>query len=452
MSADFEIVSLNQKSLASIMGSIGKLKSQPEPLKKQVYQIIAEPQNNEVLERPTNRFKSNSIASIISTPSMNIDVEPTISNDSNISKEPIEIFERPTRNSWVRPLVTKPVQKYHENSLAAFVISLKNKIEKKGTDPIGIILPKCFEDFQAKYRELEDEWKQMMNRMLEIIIEVDSKHFGHNYYGYGNQIKHDLSNIALSYIIIGSNAIDGHGIDQFDPTFTGHVYENYNLYLENYEQVFFSNNETVLMMIDKYLSSLDKMLVVIGEYNGSILKLDKEHDNLLIDNRTIQSELKSHKASLKKIERNIENNKKKIDVGNKFILAETERIFKLEEKVESISFDKNHNEKTLEEAILELSNAKENVLHTKAQIQEMSDSFVEFEKDIEDYKFIIQVDQNNLLASNKKIQKVIDQKDSFTRLRNQTYLEVYNKLRFNYFLHNDWFPMLDHNLLSNPKY
>lgn len=404
MSSSFTILSTSSKNLSSLLSKKKATSTDVEDLERD------------------NRFK------VFEVPK----IEKSISRQIGVIEESLG-RERPVINAWTRPLKYKRVETYDPNSIAAFVVSIREKIEFKGKSSINLLCStsdqKDFEKFQNKFKKLEEEWRILMDKILKIVVDLDKMYLNTRYYGYLDQIKQDFSNIALSFIVIGPDIYDGSGID-------------------NLNEEPLPTNKTINTMIEEYLDALPLTMLKLKFNQERILDLDNDHLNLFQERTEIESVVNMYRSNLKKTENKMERKRSMINELNKKLVTKNDKVTRLYESLSNIRSDKNHTVEQIENVENELDAVSKEIADIEWQLENLP-SEIELLKCQLDVDVInLREKESELAKCKKKFNIVVNEKNYHKQEMQREYIEIYNLLFFNYFFHEDWFPALDHRLSS----
>ena len=252
--------------------------------------------------------------------------------------------------------------------------NLREKIIERGRKPIDDKIfhndIKFLQKFHNNFSENFEKWNELMDNILNLVIELDKKCLSENYYGFKEALISEIINISMSYIIIGRETISGVGIDN----------------LRNHTMKYGDENKlTIEQKINIFLKNLPDTMDKNSIVNQEILKLDRNHSQILQEESKTDYLIKTLRANIKLQEKNMKIKSK----------ADEKKLIK--ENMEE-------NKQSLEDALYKLSILK---------------------KDIE-----------NIIAKKKVQQDII----------NANFHRLFNYLEFDYFMHDDWSPILDSGL------
>ncbi|XWV25597.1 hypothetical protein QJ856_gp0157 [Tupanvirus deep ocean] len=214
-------------------------------------------------------------------------------DDSKTSGETRAQFDR----RWVRAVT---IPKYDKNSLAALVEYIKKQIIERGTTPIPKDLhPSDVESmlkFQSKYANVSTDWLAMMDKMLKKFEEIDSKYMTDDYFGLKQILSHYISNISLSFIVIGGETKFGNGIDNLQGP------APIKRLMSKEEEAKIPN---IRDRIRAFFSLLPKVMESISIVHKEILQLDKEHSECLQNEAAATSLIQTLRNNIKLQEKDL---------------------------------------------------------------------------------------------------------------------------------------------------
>lgn len=183
------------------------------------------------------------------------------------------------------------------HSLTEIVSQMKNEIEKRGTASttnLESVDSNNMRNFRNKFKTSYDSWNSLMDYILKTTKQIDDTYAIKDYLGLKDRILQTISNISLSLIILGENAVGGAGIDNL------------------YEQVIISNDNnnvankttTVKTKIKAFLSTLLKQMEIISKTNETVSKLNDIQSNFLRQQGELSSKIETLKKTIKEQQKN----------------------------------------------------------------------------------------------------------------------------------------------------
>ena len=375
---------------------------------------------------------------------------------------------RPTFN---RPILTvkklvsdgsESREKDNVNSITTFVNTLRKIISIRGEKPLDL----SFDEhdvltsvrFCKRFHDCKNQWEKMMDKMAMITAEIDAKYLAHNYLGLKESITINLLNISLSFIIIGEDSTSGPGIN-------GIKTDAYSLngLLSNDCTYHNINNYTVSEISSNYLSTLlshmDTMVIhykTIPRLENNILSYEKKitNEQSLIEDlleRIKKIESKTQKTTEsntddKHRERTIQELDVEIKALRKERSTESQKLFIQRRNNDNTTPDGSGSTQIAQlEATKKIESIDKKILNNEELIRIAKDK-------IEKYKNNILECEDEITKLKKQINEYTETKNDFSRKIVNMFYKQSNMLRFNYFLHPDYYPSLDSNILAKIQY
>ncbi|XWV26934.1 hypothetical protein QJ857_gp0115 [Tupanvirus soda lake] len=239
---------------------------------------------------------------------------------------------------WIRAI---SVPKYDKNSLAALVEYIRNQIIERATTPIPKDLhPDDIETmlkFQSKYAKVSSDWLAMMDKMLKKFEEIDSKYMMDDYFGFKQNLSHHISNISLSFIVIGGESKFGNGIDNLQ----GPAPIKPLMSKEDEAKI-----PNIRDRIRAFFSLLPKVMESISVIHKEILQLDKEHSECLQNEAAATSLIQTLRNNIKLQEKDLT---KDLDKEEKQALQES--LIENKKSLKQAIFNQDFYEKKIKEKI-----------------------------------------------------------------------------------------------------
>jgi len=194
----------------------------------------------------------------------------------------------PVVNQWNTPLkIDKDIKQIDPNSLVAFTIRIHKEISNRAKRNDFYDIHHDLEKevrFQERFVKYEDSWNKLVEKMIKIASNFDAKYsIKLEFFDLMRKVKHDFSNILLSFIVIGPETKEGSGFNE-TKDFT----------------------KTVSERIDDYLNSLPKTLLDIKEFNKQLEINKVEHLSLIKERNDVKERLEEYKLKIKNCKKNIE--------------------------------------------------------------------------------------------------------------------------------------------------
>jgi hypothetical protein len=248
---------------------------------------------------------------------------------------------------WAKPPTIK--SKYEKNSLAAIVENLQEKITARGLNPINkdyhLDDLKLLEKFQKNFRDVRTSWNSFMEILLEKMVEIDNKYLSYNYFNYKESLVQHLTNISMSFIVIGSDTRSGNGIDNVTGPCDSVDDDN--------------NRPSLIKKINAFMKRLPMTMERISREHQQILKFDREHTQLLQDDSLTTNLIQTLRLSIKTQEKDI-----KADLNNEEKKAIQESLEQNKDSLRSASQTKIELEKKIKDTI-EKKKAAQNMIQTE---------------------------------------------------------------------------------------
>lgn len=163
-------------------------------------------------------------------------------------------------------------------SLIFIFEKLKNKISQLVLKPHNTILNfnsmRSIQKFKEKFKTNANEWFTLITRIKKQLVNIDKKYFLNDFFGLREMIINQVSNIVISFILIGPNTSTGPGIDNCDAPSILILNQNYmkdynsrNSIAIGYNQLK-TNRQKISEMIDVFLLKLPlNMEIIANSYN-----------------------------------------------------------------------------------------------------------------------------------------------------------------------------------------
>lgn len=236
-------------------------------------------------------------------------------------------------------------EKYDKNSLTHIISTMVDTIEERSRNKfhgnLGLDDHK-FENFQFKFNRVYFSWKLLINKIIELVNDIDAKYKKYKYFGLYEQLINTFLNIIVSYIIIGPNNNSKLDINapnlisrtEMDP----YKYTTSNFVIEKKIEIFLHNLPIKLELICEFHKAIKELgenyLILIKLRDKTIL--DIENLNKIIKTQTIDSKKEQNVEFKKVIQQNLEENKKIIRDKKKLLNDTNNKINKiLDEKNKS---------------------------------------------------------------------------------------------------------------------
>jgi hypothetical protein len=272
------------------------------------------------------------------------------------------------------------------NSLEIAIRYVREKIISKGTRIINKneIDVKSMEQFQKKFGERYKSWETIMDCILEKVRELDKRYMFDEYFGYKKVLLQCIINISLSLIIIGNDFGTASGIDNL----------KYQM-REKYCYYKLTIGDQIRIFLGRLLPSMER---VANDYK-KISKLNENHTLCLQENNILISQIQTLKTAIRVLVKKIKTTDENLE--NKFMIQD-------ENEKENPNIIKSK----LENSRISLAN----MLSKQSQLE-------------------------------KKIEGLIDAKRRYKETIKKEMYSLINTLQFCYFMHDDWFPLLDNDLI-----
>ena len=351
-------------------------------------------------------------------------------------------------------------EKDHVNSITTFVHTLRKIISIRGEKPLDL----SFDEhdvltsvrFCQRFHDCKSQWEKMMDKMAMITAEIDAKYLAHNYLGLKDSITVNLLNISLSFIIIGEDSTSGPGING--------IKTDSPIGLLVYNSTYHNNNNyTVSEISTNYLnmllSHMDTMVIhykTIPRLENNILSYEKkirDEQSLIEDllERIKKIESKTQKTNDsntddKHRERTIQELDAEIKALRKERSTESQKLFIQRRNNDNTTPDGSGSTQIAQlEATKKIESIDKKILNNEELIRIAKDK-------IEKYKNNILECEEEITKLKKQIKEYTETKNDFSRKIVNMFYKQSNMLRFNYFLHPDYYPSLDSNILAKIQY